>query len=253
MTNEETSQSRPRSKRQWGTKVLFGILTVLGVASVVLVATLLFGLHTGEEFSPDTFSRQTFYYYEIPLLGIQVSPIVRKSRTNTFERFLRQKGYVKSGNSSQPRWDLVKVARSGATTFRGDADILCSYLDAVDSGGIRHWQTWSEKNPKLAGVLWPLVARAADEQLYIFVPELIDLAGSASKPDELQKRLNESLAQQYRRLAEIQQQQGDHETALDLVMQSLEYAPEDPETLQCREISLRALGKSAGSGASQDE
>jgi hypothetical protein len=242
--SEETSPTRPRTNRKWGTKVLFGFLAILGVAAVLLVATLLFGLHTGEEFSPDTFSRRAFYYYEIPLLGLQVTPIVRKIQTNSFERYLLQNGLVKSGSAGQTRWDLVHAARSGTTTFRGDADILCSYLDAVDSDGTSRWKTWSEKNPKLAAVLWPLVGRAAMEQLYIFIPDLIDLADSGSAPDELQQQLNESLARQYRRLAEIQQQQGDHETAIDLLTEALDYAPADPEILQSRETSLRALGKS---------
>jgi hypothetical protein len=229
------------SQHHWGTRILFGLLAVLGGAAVVLVATLLFGLNTGEEFSPNTFSRRTFYYYEIPLLGIQVTPIVRDDQTNRFERYLRQKGLVKAGNQGETRWDLVQAARSGKTTFHGDADILCSYLDAVDAEGDRYWQTWSEQNPKLAGILWPLVARMAERQLYIFVPELIDLASSVSQPDELQKKLNDSLAKQYWRLAKIQQEQGDHETAVELLTRSLDYVPGDRAVLECRKRSLQAL------------
>lgn len=243
MTSEETSAPRRRPKRHWGTKLLFAILAIVGVAAVFLVATLLFGLNAGEEFSPDTFSRRTFYYYEIPLIGIQVTPIVRKDQTSPLASYLRRKGLLKSNRTSQNRWDLVQASRSGKEGFRGDAEILCSYLDAVDADGACHWQTWSDENPKLAAILWPLVARMAHEKLYIFVPELIDLAGSASKPDELKRQLDASLAGQYRRLAEIHQQQGDHETAADLLARSLEYNPDDPETLQSRETSLRALGK----------
>jgi hypothetical protein len=221
------------------------------MATVVLVATLLFGLNSGEEFSPGTFTRRSFYYYEIPLLGIQVTPIVREDETGSFERYLVRKGYVKSAAPGDPRWDLVRAARSGTTTFRGDADILCSYLDAVDSTGSRYWEAWSEEHPKLASVLWPLVAHAANQQLYIFVPELIDLASSASKPDELQRKLRQSLARQYCRLAEVQQNLGDHETAIELLTHALEYAPEDRETLQRREMSLRALGRPTATGDSQ--
>jgi len=44
---------------------------------MLAVSVALFGMVVGEEFSPDKFARRSFIYYEIPLLGIQVSPVYR--------------------------------------------------------------------------------------------------------------------------------------------------------------------------------
>jgi len=108
--SQETSSARPNDGRQRGNKVLFGILGTLGTIGVVVIATLLFGINTGEEFSPKTFARRSFFYYEIPLLGVQVTPVVRKDETSSFERSLRQDGYVKSAGPARMRWDLVQHA-----------------------------------------------------------------------------------------------------------------------------------------------
>jgi hypothetical protein len=237
--SETSSQTRSTPKSRWLGKTVFGILGLLGAVLVLFVATVMFGFHSGEEFAPDTFARRTFYFYEIPLLGIQVTPIVRDDTTNTLERDLRQ--YTSSPGPSDTRWDLVFANAPGAPAFRGDAAILCDYLDMADEKGALVWKKWSDQHPELAKVLWPLVVRVAGQQLYIFLPELLDLARSESDPKALSGELRAALARQYRQLAEIQQDLGEHDTALELLEEALTYAPNDSQVLRCRDRSLQAL------------
>jgi hypothetical protein len=240
--NEVGNTARRRKRVGLGSKLLFGLLGLLGLAGVLTVGTLLFGLHSGEEFAPNNFARRSFYYFEIPLLGFQVSPIIRDDTTDSFARYLRN-NFLKSESAGVPRWDLVRAARSGKVYFRGDAEILCLYLDASDENEASYWKAWSENNKEAAKALWPLVARLAKRQLYILAPELIDRARSEVDPEQLQRELNEILARQFLRLGRTEQEVEHHETAIDLLDEALTYAPGDPEITRCRNVSRRALGQ----------
>jgi hypothetical protein len=240
-----TTRSPPRTNSNSVKWIVFGALAVGGTVLVVFLATLWFGARGGEEFSPTTFSRRSFYYYEIPLLGIQVIPIVRDDKTNDLETLLQTKNYVASQPPAAPRWDLVMASHSGMPVFHGDASILCNYLDATDEDGSRFWKTWTEKQSNLAAVFWPVVARVAHQQLYLFVPQLFELTSAESDPKRLAGSLARSLAQQYRRLAEMHQDLGDHKTALELLNEALRHAPQDRHLTERRAESLRALGNTA--------
>jgi hypothetical protein len=232
-----------RAKTGWILRIALGLSALLGIGFAVLVATLAFGARGGEEFSPTSFSRRSFYYYEIPLLRIQVTPVIRDDDTNALETLLQTKNYVTSKPPGTPRWDLVLASHAGTAAFHGDASILCNYLDATDDDGSLYWKVWTEKHPKLAAVFWPLVARVARQQLYLLEPELFELGAGEADPQRLAHRLAYSLAHQYRRLAEMHQALGDHPTALELLNEALVHAPQDRELLKLRAASQGAARK----------
>ena len=60
----------------------------------------------------------------------------------------------------------------------GDADILVRYLEAQDAEDYYVWVKWSEKNANLAKAFWPAVSRLAQEEQYVFIPDLFELAKS---------------------------------------------------------------------------
>lgn len=221
--NEKVNLAMLRRASGRKTYWLFGTLAALGLAAVVLIATFLFGHHGGEEFSPDTFTRRLFYYFQIPLLGIQVTPILREDTTNALENYVLANRFVVPNSPDNPRWDLVRAFSAGSGIVRGDAEILCNYLDATDQNQRLYWQRWSDSRPEAARVLWPLVARLARQQLYLFVPELFELAAAESDPDVLAGKLKRSLAQQYHRLAKIHGALGNHDAALELRDQARMY------------------------------
>jgi hypothetical protein len=228
--------TRPRRPRDTVFLCLCG--TLAGVA-VVALATLMFGHVTGEEFCPSPFARRSFHYLEIPLVHVQVSPITRSDATQSLERTLQSQGYIPAAPGGERRWDLVHSVRAGSGAVRGDAAILCAYLDAVDDDGQRYWESWTRDHPESAKALWPAVARVAAQQLYIFVPELMGLARSARNAEPLGRKIDDTLTRQYARLAAAQQQLGDAETAVELYDAALQYTPEDPDLLRRREQAKR--------------
>jgi hypothetical protein len=212
--NVNLTASRPRNRRRsdW----LFGVVATFGLILVVLIATFLFGQHGGEEFCPDKFTRRSFYYFQIPLLGVQVTPVLRDNTTNSLENYLITHKLVTPTSTDAPRWDLVTASSAGSKLVRGDAEILCSFLDTKDDKQKSYWHLWSNTHPEAAKVLWPAVAQLARQQLYLFVPELFELADAESDPQALSGELNRSLVRQYRRLATIQAQLGNHDATLEL-------------------------------------
>ena len=228
--------ARPRRPRDTVVLCLFG---TLAAAAVVALATLMFGHVVGEEFCPSTFARRSFHYLEIPLLHVQVSPITRSDATPSLERTLRSQGYIPAAPAAEWRWDLVHSSRAGSGAVRGDAAILCAYLDAVDDDGERYWESWTKDHPESAKILWPAVARVAGQQLYIFVPELMSLARSTSNAERLGHELGVTLTRHYARLAAVQEQLGDAESAVELYDAALQHAPNDPDLLRRREQAKR--------------
>jgi tetratricopeptide (TPR) repeat protein len=243
MESRDNGPSRG-GERRWLRWLAFSVAGSLGLAIVVAVATLIFGHISGEEFCPDTFTRRSFAYFEIPLLGLQVSPISRKDITNGLASHLATNKYVTvtTQQDPPPPWHLVMSMRSGMVTLYGDAAILCMYLDAQDDTGF-YWQEWTEKHPELAKALWPLVAQTACQRLYLFIPDLFELAGQATDPVTLDRELRAALARNYARLAEVQQDLGQHEAAIELWDQALVHAPAHAEFLRRRGESLTTLGR----------
>jgi hypothetical protein len=203
---------------------LFGLLAILSLSAVVLLATFLFGQHGGEEFCPDTFARRSFYYFQIPLLGFQVTPVLRDDTTNSLENYLLTHKFITPNPTGNPRWDLVTANSSSTGLVRGDAEILCSFLDTTNENESPYWQHWSDRYPEAARVFWPLVAQLARQQLYLFVPELFELAERESDPGQLAENLNRSLARQYLRLAEIQERLGHHDMTRELRQHARQHA-----------------------------
>lgn len=175
-------------------------LTGLALLFCGVILTLLFGIVRGEEFSPDNFRRRSFYYFQIPLLGVQVSPVVRVDSDESLSEYLQQHELISSVATSA-RWDVVYRADGYGQRHEGFAYNLCAYLQMTDEKGRDRWLVWTQDHGPLAKVLWPMVARMAAEKLYFAVPEMMELAKSASDPERLRSRL-ESIASQAREIAD---------------------------------------------------
>lgn len=244
------SNTRPtRPKKEWLPRIIVGVVGVIAVFVAVGMATLWFGIIAGEEFCPETFTRRSFFYYEIPLIGFQISPITRNDTTSAVSVHLTSNNFVPVPKGAKHRWDLVFDTRAAIKASQGDAAILCAYLDATDHEGKHYWEQWTDENKAIAKILWPAVASVARNRLYLFAPQLIDLAEQASDPQQFQSDLDALLAQQYGDLATVHQQLKDHETAVDLLTKALQYAPDDARLLKRRAVSLDALGEKSKAAA----
>jgi hypothetical protein len=169
--------------RSWTVTI---ILTVAGTAALLLVgylATMIFGNVLGTEFCPYTLERRGYAFREIPFTGI-------------VELHIIQKGYIvpDTTKSAPDDWHLLSLIRFRGTYAEGDAELLMKYFDAKDDKGNYAWLEWSEANPTLAKILWPAVAKAAQDNNYLIVPDLFSFARSTTNPVELQKTVDATMA-----------------------------------------------------------
>jgi hypothetical protein len=168
---------------------LFGLLLLLG-----------FGKVTGEEFSPISFQRRDYSFFQLPLVGWQVTPVWRDNRTPELEQQLKRRNLL-ARRPGASRWDAVWVVAEGGYR-EGDPMILTRYLDTRQADDKPRWLVWSDDHPKLAQALWPAVQEAAWLEAYVLVPELFELAERATDADGFQQQLATRLTQGLVELAE---------------------------------------------------
>jgi tetratricopeptide (TPR) repeat protein len=240
----------------WTRIVVWGVVSFSALGALV-VGILMFGNVIGSEFSPNQFDRREYFYYRIPLVRLQVTPVYRNGSTNDLERHIRAQPYIPKEPQSSPRWDVVRTACNGVETGRGDAEILCNYLDSTVDGGQLRWLQWSQQHPNLAKHLWPAVAKLAQQNLYILVPGLFQLAANADtkKPDEFKRRLDATLSLEYQRLGDHHRELEEYEQAVDRYNDALSHDPQRKPALEGRARALRALDRptDGATPASPDE
>ena len=228
-------------------------ITVTGLALLLFLAvnayvTFLLGHVRGEEVAPATFQRREFAYFQVPLIEWQITGITHTDSTGDLEDYLIKEKLITVAIPKTPpdetlRWDLVRAHLNGVLTSRGEAEILCNYLDSEDADGNNLWVEWSKANPELAKVIWPEVLSVSQRELYIFVPDLLALAADASDPVDLKQKLDELLPQKYVQIATTQQQLARHELAVELFSFALDREPQKIDALERRATSLAALGQ----------
>ncbi len=221
--------------------VAFGIISLF----VLFVVTLRFGLVSGEEFAPDTFERRSYWYYELPIVHLKLSPVVRKVEQRQFEKALVKDKFV-TQISPPKRWDLVAAYRGGRDWRLGDAQILCRYLDAWDSKSSNftsYWETWTSDHPKLAKVLWPEVVTLARQDLYFLIPPLFEKALAHQQPQKLQNDLNQILARNYDVLATTEVDLANYEAAIRFYSNALKHDPRRKSSLKGRAECYEKSGK----------
>ncbi len=223
------------------TRLLFALPILAGGLLLTLIATAIFGRVTGFEFAPDTWERRTYTYYELPIVQIQVSSVTRDTHREPIEQELVKKRYV-SINAPPKRWDLVSSFRHGARWRQGDAQILCTYLDAWNDDEL-YWLKWTSSHPELAAIFWPEVAKLARERLYLLTPDLFELAAGVEDPTELARDLNQILARRYEELADLEMELQNFETARRFYGESLSYEPTRATSLAGRERAGQAVGR----------
>jgi hypothetical protein len=198
---------------KWVGVVGWTLLGLLGAALAVFVLTVTFGAVHGTEFCPQIFERRSYSLYELPLTGIQLTGIRRKDQTQAAELFITTNKYITlPAAGAKEDWHIITGLR-GVRQSKGDAGILMQYLDAKDSDDYHRWVKWSEEHPKLAPVLWPAVQKLAEHELYIFVPDLFDLAKTIEDPVKLRQELDRTLAGKLLFLSKRLTDRGDQESA----------------------------------------
>ena len=168
-----TKTKAPRSFKNRLMLTIVGLVTFAGILGFMVLS---FGHVTGSEFTPDRFARRDFAFYRIPLIRLQVSPVVRWDTTNDLETHLTQQKIIPKLPAPK-RWDVVSVW-AGSRNQKADAAILCRYLDTENDQGKLVWLEWTKSDQKRAKPFWNAVHHAAKLKVYYLVPDLFELAGS---------------------------------------------------------------------------
>jgi hypothetical protein len=241
MSQPATPAPRSTARRKWPGWVRYTGWTLLGILATsgfVALITYWFGGVHGVELNPYSFARRSYSFYEVPIIRLQVRGIRREPVTCTAVDFLEQQKYVADSKKAPDVWHIVVGTRGASPPTIGNAEILADYLDAINAETMHQWVAWSEKNPKLAPALWKAVSRLAQEEQYVYLPDLFDLATSANDPAQFQAALNKAVATRLFELGLQLQAEDDH-------AQAKKYLAEAAQLDQSNPLIKRALEKSA--------
>lgn len=213
------------------------IRTWVSVSAAIIICVVLAlvirtqGFVRGSEFAPSHFVRRSFSFYEIPLVHWQITPIQRSDDTPPAATFVKTKHLRKLPKGTASNWHLISLTRGISGTTNADANFLLAQLNFGNQGNPDpYWIDWSKQNPQHAAILWPIIQRLAERELYIFIPMVFATADSGGKnPIELQKIINEQLADEYVILVNDMREAGKLTVAAALLSEALTDYPNHPD------------------------
>lgn len=200
-------------RRFWVPGLLVGLLLTFALLPIGFLIIAPYALVEGEEFSPDDFSRRSFSYVQLPGVKWVLRGIEYQDVTSDIEKSLGSEGFIST--TPAKTWHLCQESY-GTQPAEADARFLVDMLK-LKSQKVEYvffWQEWNENYPELAKVFWPLVAELARDEMYLVIPEFMELAmdvdanASEPSPEQFARQLHEFLAVNYQRFAEIDRAKG---------------------------------------------
>lgn len=175
---------------------------------------------SGVEFSPDDFSQRSFSYTRLPWLKWTVSG-------KRYQELQPKIDLVGEGLiTPQPvkNWHLVSEDQQTKQPAESDARFLVDLLDLYCPQDFSNvWLKWNEKYPDLAKVFWPIIAELARDELYLAIPEFIEMALNVERQEQerdaveltsnFENRLKMKLQATYRSHGKMDQELGRTERA----------------------------------------
>lgn len=223
---------------------LVNLVLLTPVALLVLFAM---GQTSGEEFSPDDFSRRSFSYNRVPyfkwtLFGKQFIDV-----TPTLEQTLVDDGLITTVKNNPQVWHLYRDSGTSFGEVRSpdcDANLLISYLDLLTPEGEPLWDSWNKKYPESAKVFWPKVADLARNDMYLAMPDIMRYALSIGDDNSklLAEQLDLAVGAAYVDLAKIDQDNRRFDRAVERLSRAIEIRPSSDAYLR-RADAYQALGK----------
>src|SRR3954469_17991095 len=89
MSTAATRPANTSGRIPWWVKLIIAVLAILIIGCILVGVTAIFGRVSGTEFSPQTFDRQEYYFWQLPLVRIQVTSIHRRPITGALESHLK--------------------------------------------------------------------------------------------------------------------------------------------------------------------
>jgi hypothetical protein len=195
---------------------------------LLFVIVRLQGHVSGQEFSPTHFRVRKFSFYEIPLLHLQITPIKRSDVTPRSATYLRQKTLIRAPKGIPTTWHLVSISRGLTGSTPADADLLVEQLTiGLDRGDF--WRQWSIDHPQRANILWPLIQRLAERELYVLMPRLMEMSQTDQPAAQFSQQADQWLQQQYVSLVNDMRAAERDQLADQLLEEALSDFPESAE------------------------
>ena len=185
------------------------ILLLVFVILIPLVLAILYGVGqtSGTEFSPDDFSRRSFQYNQTPYFNWVITKKTYSDTTTPFEETLVLDGLIVPVVNRTKNWHLISDSGSTSNFISAgcDARFLTNFLDLTDDEGENFWMGWNEKFPKTAKFFWPRVADLARQEMYLRIPDVMQLAMEIEKDDvkKFREKLDELISLAYFELGKI--------------------------------------------------
>jgi len=234
-TSVSSPSSKPTSaaKSRRRVKVWVTVITTAALIFVLFIIIRIQGSVAGYEFSPTHFQQRKFSFYEIPVIHLQITPIKRTGSTPKTATYLRQKSLITPHTGPPKTWHIVSISRGWTGSTPADANLLVDQLN-LQSGPNEYWRQWSIDHPKRAKVLWPVIQKLAQRELYILMPRLFELAQIEQTPEQLGENIDNQLRSQYRGLIEDMQAADRGELAQQLLAEASNDYPDDAELKNLR-------------------
>lgn len=180
-----------------GTSGKIVAISVAVLVGFLAISVLLFGYVEGREFAPTHFKTRKFWYLEIPILGVQVSPIIRTEANSSLQQYLVSNSLVANPPDDVDTWHLIEVRRWFLEQVEGDAKMLDRYLNyfSPDNEVEPFWNGWTTREPGMAKALWPRVQGAACGGRYAEIPTMFRIAAGGKNVAEVERELDQHLAQ----------------------------------------------------------
>ncbi len=232
-----------RATKTWSQRLLVVTVFIVGVGGTLGFFVLSFGQVSGTEFTPDRFERRDFAYFRIPLVQLQITPVVRWDSSNDLENHLARNALKKHVQVPMAkRWDVATV-KAGTSEEVGDAAILCHYLDTKNEDDNFLWLAWTKSDEDRAKPLWLAVHHATKIDTYVCIPDLFEIAEAHEDAKEMSDEIDRYMAGTLSSMAADQATLEDYDRAEQLYSAALVYDGDNKSLTEKRDALRRRLGK----------
>ena len=227
-------------KKNWRTPTLIVVLVLLLAIPPLGLILFSIGQMFGEEFSPDDFSSRSFSYNHIPWLNMTIAGIEYEDSTSVLAQELRRDGWIPTTNHSPQRWHLASDLHQPESSRDYDARFLLDFLKLPNV-----WSTFNQEHPDKAKVFWPAVAHLARNEMYVYVPSVMQLGLSHGEYslEAFTNELNRLVAKAYVARARIAADAKDWTSVADDTKWALDFLAL-PDGTELGDLALKNLRES---------
>ena len=205
------------------------IISFIGTAGLLVLGSLGFlilwsmGTTSGDEFSPDDFSRRHFEESKVAGLNIVISPSTETDTTDSVGQLIQSLNILPAVDESKRKWHLVAHSGGISEGPEYDARILCDLLSETDDAGNLYWESWSVSHPGMAKLLWNHTSQLGKDYFYWAIADLMKMARRSSTASEYSLQAEVYLAQIYFERGERCLRDEDFVTAREMLDRSINY------------------------------